>query len=102
MANNEFEARLTAALERRTEPVVPADFSARVQAALPTAAPVRPARRMGRIVAGVALAVALVAMLVLAPHIRPSFSSIAFDAELLLLAELAAIASWLALKGREV
>ena len=102
LANPEFEARITAALERRAEPAIPENFAARVTAALP---PLRPARRRvsaGRWAAIGAGVTALAGIVLLAPHAAPSFSSIAFDAELLLTAELAAIASWLALPGRQV
>ena len=100
--NTDLETRITAALERRAEPAVPADFAARVVAALPPVLLARTRVSAGRWAGIAAAAVALAAMLVLAPHCVPSFTNLAFDAELLLTAELAAIASWLVLPGRAV
>jgi len=90
-----FEAKLTQALEQQPVVVVPETFAARVRAALP-AQPVRRQRMSARRVTGVVGAsVLVVALCWLAPHAAPSFSSLAFDMELLLLAELAGVAMWL-------
>jgi hypothetical protein len=101
-----LEARITAALDaalsRKPAPRIPADFAARVLASLPPAAPVRRRVRVGRRVAVAAGVAALAAMAFLAPHMAPSYTNAAFDAELLLCAELAAIGSWLVLRGREI
>ena len=102
LANTDFEARITAALERRPEAAIPEDFAARVVASLPPARPARTRIRAGRWTAIAAGAAALAGMAILAPHSAPSFTNLAFDAELLLTAQLAAIASWLVLPGREI
>lgn len=96
------EAAITAALERRAEPRIPADFAARIVAALPPAQPVRRRMPLGHRVALITGAIALAAMAVLAPHAAPSYTNLPFDAELLLCAELAGIGSWLVLRGREI
>jgi hypothetical protein len=49
-----------------------------------------------RVTGLVGASVLVVALCWLAPHAAPSFSSLAFDMELLLLAELAGVAMWLA------
>ena len=90
-----FEAKLTRALERRPEPVVPMDFAARVVGGLP---PVRPARKpmqVGRTVGLAAAAVLGVALFLLAPHATPGFENWAFDFELVVIAQLGGIAYWL-------
>jgi hypothetical protein len=43
----------------------------------------------------------VVALYWLAPHARPSFESVAFDMELLMLAELAGVAAWLAMRRHD-
>ncbi len=52
-----FDAKLTRALERRPEPMIPADFASRVAAALPPAAPARKPMQVGRTVGLAAAAV---------------------------------------------
>jgi len=85
------------ALQRQPHVVVPAEFAARVAQSLPT----RPASlgwgvgrawSAGKIAAGIAAVVLAGSLFVLAPHAVPSFSSLAFDVELVVLAELAAVA----------
>ncbi len=92
-----FEARLTRALEQQPEVTVPTEFAARVRAALPQQTPLRARRvvRVSRTSAVVSGVVLLAAMCWLAPHSRASFSSAAFDMELVLLAELAGVAAWM-------
>lgn len=93
--------RISAALARQPRIDVPAEFAARVMAALP-AAPVR--RKRLRFSYGVALALiacALAAAFWLAPHSVASFSNLPFDAEILLTAEVAVIGWLLALRWRE-
>jgi hypothetical protein len=94
---SEFEQRLTQALEQQPVVVVPADFAARVRAALPEQRQVRMRSRVrsrvrvsqvAAVVSGTAL---LAAMCWLAPHSTVSFSSAAFDVELALLAELVGV-----------
>ena len=89
------EETLIAALERKPAVAVPQDFAARVIAALPAQRP-RERVRWGRRVAvgaGVTLTVALFGM---APHTAASFASLAFDLELLMLAQLAGLGWWVA------
>jgi hypothetical protein len=101
-AEDRFEARITAALERRDGVPVPPDFSVRVAAALPPRTAPRPAHHVGRTVAMVLVALSLVSMMLIAPHSTASYTNLPFDAEVLLMAELAAIAGWLGLNWREV
>jgi ferric-dicitrate binding protein FerR (iron transport regulator) len=91
-----FEAAITRALEQQPSVAIPAEFAARVRASLPAQPKVRARRSVGRIAATAAAAGLVVALWWLAPHVRPSFASMAFDMELLLLAELAGVAAWLA------
>jgi hypothetical protein len=90
---SELEQRLTKALEQQPLVVVPEDFAARVRAALPEQRPVRMRSRVrvSRVAAVVSGAVLLAAMCWLAPHSTVSFSSAAFDMELVLLAELVGV-----------
>jgi len=91
---NDFETRLIAALEHRPEPAIPADFALRLAAQLP---PVKPARRRipaAQTISILAAIVCVLALAWLAPHAAPSFTSLAFDLELLLFAQLAFIAHW--------
>jgi hypothetical protein len=90
-----FEAKLTRALERRPEPVVPMDFAARVAAALPPLPPARKPMQVGRTVGLAAAAVLGVALFALAPHATPTFQNWAFDCELVVIAQLGGIAYWL-------
>jgi hypothetical protein len=87
------EAAISAALEHRAATEVPADFASRVIAALP---PQRIGRTkpIGRTVALLAAALLTVALFALAPHTVANFANLAFDLELLLLAQLCGIA-WL-------
>jgi hypothetical protein len=90
-----FEAKLTRALERRPETVVPADFPARVAAALPPPLPARKPMRVGRTAGLIAAGVLGVALFVLAPHASPTFGNWSFDFELVVIAQLGGIAYWL-------
>jgi hypothetical protein len=92
---NEFEAAITRALDRKPEVAVPVDFAARVRAKLPAQPKVKARRSVGREVAMVATAGLLLALCVLAPHARPSFESVAFDLEMVLVVELMGVAAWL-------
>ncbi len=91
----ELEAAITRALDRRPEIAVPADFAARVRAALPAQPKVRARRSVGQTAAVAGAAVLMVGLCWLAPHARPNFASVAFDLEMLLVVELAAVAAWL-------
>jgi len=97
---SDFEQRLTQALEQQPDVMIPAEFAARMRAALPAQTQLR-ARgpvRVGRTVAMVSGAVLLAAMCWLAPHSSASFRSAAFDMELVLLAELAGVVAWMGMR----
>ncbi len=95
---NEFEDAITRALDRKPEVVVPADFAAKVRAALPAQPKVRMRRSVGPRVAAVAAVGLVAALCVLAPHARPSFASVAFDLEMVLVVELMGVAAWLGMR----
>jgi hypothetical protein len=90
-----FDAAVTRALEQAPATAVPADFAARVRAALPSRPPARARRSLVRVYSTLAIVALLVTLCVLAPHARPSFTNLAFDLELTLLLELAGIVAWL-------
>jgi hypothetical protein len=104
MDDKEFEAGITRALEQQPSVSVPFDFAARVRASLPAQPAVRARRFAGRSVGQIAATVAsvglVVALCVLAPHARPSFDSVAFDMEMVLLVELAGVTAFLAGRSR--
>lgn len=92
-----FDARLTAALERKPEPRIPADFATRV-AARAVVQPLRHTRtspRFGRAVALLSVPLATLALFLLAPHAAPDLHNLSFDTELALLGELALIGWWM-------
>lgn len=97
-----LEDRITAALERKAEPQIPADFAASVAAK--AAAQPLPRRRMkakfGSAIALFTLAVAMVALFALAPHAVPNLHSLVFDTELALLGEIAVIGWWISTSSR--
>jgi hypothetical protein len=93
-----LEAAVTRALERQPEVMVPAGFAARVRASLPPQPKMREHRSVGRIAATAAAAGLIVGLCWLAPHARPSFESLAFDMEMLMLIELAGVGAWLAMR----
>jgi hypothetical protein len=102
----EFEAAITRALEQQPSVTVPVDFAARVRASLPAQPRARARRFAGRSVGQIAAIVAgaglVAALCLLAPHARPSFDSVAFDMEMVLLVELAGVAAWLGMaRSRE-
>ena len=97
----DFEAAITRALELRPEPVIPQDFAARVMQSLPAQRPIRTRVPVGRIIDLVSAAALTAGLFALAPHATPSFTSLTFDVELLLLAELGALGYWLTAR-REV
>ena len=97
MTNNSqphFEAAITQTLELRRDPVIPAGFTARVMQSLPAQKPIRTRSQVGRTVGLVAAAILMAGMFALAPHATPNFTSLTFDVELLLLAELGALSYW--------
>ena len=95
---NEFEAGITRALDRKPEVAVPADFAAKVRAALPAQPKVRTQRSVGRIAAGVAAVGLVLALCVLAPHARPGVQNMAFALEMVLVVELVGVAAWLGMR----
>ena len=93
----ELDGRLTAALEHKPVPQIPADFAARV-AARAAAQPVRRRRdlpRFGSTIALISLSIATAALFALAPYSAPNLHSLSFDAELALLTEIAFIGWWI-------
>jgi len=87
-----LEAAIARALEQRPQAMPPEGFAVRVALSLPVGSP-RPRRwSAGKALAGVAAVVLAVALFILAPHAGPSFSNVAFDVELVVLAELGAVA----------
>lgn len=99
---NEFEDAITRALDRKPEVTVPVDFAAKVRASLPAQPKVRVQRSAGRMAAGVGAAGLLVALCWLAPHARPSFASVAFDLEMVLVLELVGVAAWLGMRRSDL
>jgi hypothetical protein len=93
-----LDAAITRALEQQPRVVIPADFAARVRASLPAQPKMRERRSVARIAATAAVAGLIVGLYWLAPHARPSFESVAFDMELLMLCELAGVAAWLSMR----
>jgi hypothetical protein len=89
------EDAITRALDRKPEVRVPVDFAAKLRASLPVQAKVRAHRSVGPRVAAVAAVGLVLALYVVAPHARPSFGSVAFDLEMVLVVELMGIAAWL-------
>jgi len=93
----QLDARLTAALEQKPEPQIPADFAARV-ATRAAAQPQRRRRnlpRFGSMIALVSLLLAAIALFALAPYAAPNLHSLSFDAQLALLTEVAFIGWWI-------
>jgi hypothetical protein len=92
----EMEAAMTRALEQPPTVAIPQGFAARVARSLPAAPVARRPVYAGRTVASIAAVVLLVAVFVVAPHSQPSFANVAFDLEILLIAQVGGIAYWLA------
>lgn len=93
----EPDARITAALEHKPEPQIPADFAAKV-AVRAAAQPQRRRRHtphFGSMIALISVPLAAVALFALAPYTAPTLHSLSFDAELALLCELAFIGWWI-------
>ena len=94
------ESLLTAALERKPDIAIPADFHLRLHASI-AAEPAIPARtqlRFARVTAYVAafcLAIFLVALTALYPEAVKAPESMTFILELMLLAQLMAVGFWL-------
>ncbi len=92
-----IESRIDRAIEHKPELQVPADFAAKVAAR----AVVQPLRRrrykpqFGPMIALLSAPLAVLALFVLAPHSAPNLKSLSFDAEVVLLTELAFIGWWI-------
>lgn len=93
----DMESRIDRAIEHKPEVQIPADFAAKV-AALSVAQPVRRRRfkpQFGPMIALLSAPLAAITLFVLAPHTAPNLKSLSFDAEVVLLAELAFIGWWI-------
>jgi hypothetical protein len=93
----DMESRIDRAMERKPEVQIPADFAAKV-AARAIVQPVRRRRfkpQFGPMIALVSAPLAALALFVLAPHTSPNLKSLSFDAEVVLLAEIAFIGWWI-------
>lgn len=101
--NVELEHAMTRALEQAPEPVIPADFAARVAAKARTLPQPKPvvATQYGRKTALVAAVVLTILLFVLAPYALPGSNAIGFGLEMLLFAELGGLAVWLTRSQRE-
>lgn len=97
-----LDAAIVLSLEQAPAVEIPADFAARVRAALPAQAPRRRRSSAGRITGIVMASASLVAIFALATRIQPSLNSIAFDMEMLLIAELAVMLPWLTRSQRSL
>jgi len=95
------EAAITRALDRKPEVLVPANFAAKVKAALPSQPRVRARRSVRRQVAMVGAAGLVLALCWVAPHARPNFGSVAFDLEMVLVVELMGVAAWLGMRSSD-
>ncbi len=98
----DLDRDLTAALEHQPDIRIPTDFAARV-AAQAAAQPLPKARHStsyGQAFTIAAAALLLFAMFLVAPWTQPAFSSIAFDVELAMLAQLVLIGWWVAARPR--
>jgi ferric-dicitrate binding protein FerR (iron transport regulator) len=95
---SELEAAITRALDRKPEVRIPVDFAAKVRAALPAQPKLRERRSVGQGVAVVGAVGLVLALCWLAPHARPSFESMAFDLEMVLVVELMGVAAWLGMR----
>jgi hypothetical protein len=94
----DLDAVIMRALEKRDEVAVPENFAARVRLALPAKRVARRRVGVGKSVAVVMAVVAAVVVFALAPHTTMSFTSFAFDLELVVMLQLFGIVYWLAAK----
>jgi hypothetical protein len=93
----DMESRIDHAIEHKPEVQIPADFAAKV-AARAVAQPLRGRRhkpQFGPMIALISAPLAALALFALAPHAAPNVKSLSFDAEVVLLAELAFIGWWI-------
>jgi len=93
----DMESRIDRAIEHKPDVQVPVDFAAKV-AARAVAQPLRRRRykpQFGPMIALLSAPVGALALFLLAPHAAPNLKSLSFDAEVVLLAELAFIGWWI-------
>lgn len=100
----EIEAKVVAALQRRPEIAVPAEFAARVARAMPAKVHSRGASRpmFGRLAGYLAVAAMMAVLLALAwrhPAALEAGRGFVFAVELLLVAQLLAVGLWLGIKS---
>ena len=96
-ADTDMESRIDRAIEHKPELQIPPDFAARV-AARAVAQPLRRRRykpQFGPMIALLSAPLAALALFALAPHSAPNLKNLSFDAEVVLLAELAVIGWWI-------
>lgn len=96
-ASADMESRIDRAIERKPQVQIPADFAAKI-AARAVARPLRRRRfkpQFGPMIALLSAPLAAIALFALAPHAAPNLKSLSFDAEVVLLAELALIGWWI-------
>ena len=92
-----IQSRIDRAIEHKPAVEIPADFAAKVAAR----AVVQPLGRrrfkpqFGPMIALLSAPVAALALFALAPHAAPNLKSLSFDAEMILLTELALIGWWI-------
>src|ERR1700744_562563 len=92
----DMESRIDRAIEQKPEVQIPSDFAAKA-AARAAAQPLRRRRykpQFGPMIALLSAPIAALALFLLAPHTAPSVKSFSFDAEIVLLTELALIGLW--------
>jgi hypothetical protein len=95
--STDVESRIDRAIEHKPDVHIPLDFAAKV-AARAVAQPLRRRRykpQFGPMIALLSAPVAAMALFALAPHAAPNMKSLSFDAEVILLAELAFIGWWI-------
>jgi hypothetical protein len=94
----DMQSRIDRAIEHKPDVQIPADFAAKI-AARAVVQPVRRRRfkpQFGPMIALLSTPLAALALFALAPHAAPNLKSLSFDAEIVLLAELAFIGWWIA------
>jgi hypothetical protein len=93
----DIELRIDRAIENKPDVQIPADFAAKI-AARAVAQPLRRRRykpQFGPMIALLFAPIAALALFVLAPHSVPNVKNLSFDAEVVLLTELAFIGWWI-------
>jgi hypothetical protein len=92
-----MESRIDRAIENKPDVQIPADFAAKI-AARAVAQPLRRRRyrpQFGPMIALLSAPLAALALFALAPHSAPNVKNLSFDAEVVLLTELAFIGWWI-------